>query len=161
MLQGFWVNFGLLIRIRILIREAKLYGSGSFAIVYIDKVDESNIKNTFNGILGSTLREAAKKTVLFLVVRPLRGGGVRARPVRKKELFYDEKKALVVGPLKKEVFFCGFPYRVTSSNHGRVFLVPCKKCLVQCTLLPTYTLDKSLISRYQKHGHVKLNTLYI
>ena len=34
------------------------------------------------------VREAAKK-VLFLVVRPLRGGGVvRDRPLRKKELFF-------------------------------------------------------------------------
>ena len=32
------------------------------------------------------VREAAKK-VLFIVVRPLRGGGVRARPLRKREFF--------------------------------------------------------------------------
>ena len=35
-------------------------------------------------------------------------------------------------------------------NHGRVFLVPSKKWLVQCTLLYMCTLDKSLLSRYQK-----------
>ena len=46
-------------------------------------------------------------------------------------------------------------------KHGRVFLVPCKKWLVQCTLLHTCTLDKSLLKGTRKHGHVKLVTLYI
>ena len=36
-------------------------------------------------------------------------------------------------------------------KQGRVFLVPCKKGLVQCTLLYKCTLDKSLFTRYQKH----------
>ena len=40
-------------------------------------------------------------------------------------------------------------YRLTG-KHSRVFLLPCKKSLVQCTLLYTSTLDKSLIARCQK-----------
>ena len=60
--------------------------------------------------LNELIREAAKK-VLFLVARPLREGGVRARPLRKKELFlyiyifiYFSPK-IVAGPLKKRTFF--------------------------------------------------------
>ena len=34
--------------------------------------------------------------------------------------------------------------------HGLVFLVPCKKWLVQCTLVQKRTLDKSLYTTYQK-----------
>ena len=40
-------------------------------------------------------------------------------------------------------------YRLTG-KHSRVFLLPCKKLLIQCTLLFTSTLDKSLIARCQK-----------
>ena len=36
-------------------------------------------------------------------------------------------------------------------KHGHVFLAPCKKRLVQCTLLHTRTLDKSLFVTFQKH----------
>ena len=48
---------------------------------------------------ATLLREAAKKVLYFSGPNPLRGGGVRARPLRKKEV-----KALVVGPLKKNFF---------------------------------------------------------
>ena len=36
--------------------------------------------------------------------------------------------------------------------HVRLFMVPCKKRLVQCTLLYTRTLDKALLTRSQKHA---------
>ena len=38
------------------------------------------------------------------------------------------------------LLYTGWPVK-----HGRVFLIPCKKLLVQCTLLNMCTLDKSLI----------------
>ena len=42
--------------------------------------------------------------------------------------------------------FTGWPVKL-----GRVFLVPCKKWLVQYTLVQKHTLDKSLFTRYQKN----------
>ena len=44
----------------------------------------------------------------------------------------------------------GFPFSIWAyttrpDKHGRVFLAPCKKCLGQCTLLYTRTLEKSLL----------------
>ena len=55
-----------------------------------------------------------KKIRSFLLARPLRGGGeVRALPLRKNAVFEAltkilENKALVAGPLKKDLV-CGFP----------------------------------------------------
>ena len=49
--------------------------------------------------------------------------------------------------------YTGWPVK-----HGRIYLVPCKKWLVQCTLLYTCTLDSLLLTRYQIHQ--KLVTLY-
>ena len=58
---------------------------------------------------GHMVREAAKK-IYFLVARPPRvgglGGGVKAGPLRKKQIFLNlEKKASVVEPLKNKTFF--------------------------------------------------------
>ena len=57
-------------------------------------------------IKGELVREAAKK-VLFLVAGPLRGGG-RAWPLKKVPFPLSSRggggKALVVRPLKKELF---------------------------------------------------------
>ena len=42
-------------------------------------------------------------------------------------------------------------YRAWPVNYGRVFMVPCIKWLVQCTLLCTCTLDKYLFPNYQNN----------
>ena len=47
-------------------------------------------------------REAAKNNGLFLVARPLRGGGGKGLATKKEDRFSKLKKALVAGPLKKD-----------------------------------------------------------
>ena len=39
-------------------------------------------------------------------------------------------------------------------KHGRVYLVPCEKLLVQCTLVQWRTLDKSLFTQYQENTYM-------
>ena len=67
--------------------------------------------------------EAARKNRFFLVARPLRGGGGKGLATKEKERFFScgfhKNGRLLVSitlekkpgnPLKKDRFFCGFPY---------------------------------------------------
>ena len=72
------------------------------------------------------VREATKKCNFYLMARPLRGGGVKDRSTKKKELFLklekDPKKMWHLSSrgekglhwlgqaTKKKILFCGFPY---------------------------------------------------
>ena len=72
----------------------------------------SQIPPDLSGIVECVLSKGSSKKVLVLVARPLRGGrGVRAWPLRKKNVpqkllssMGGGRKALVVGPLKQELF---------------------------------------------------------
>ena len=75
-----------------------------------------------NNISENLIREAAKK-VIFLVARPLRGGG----PLRKKNLFSNARKKV---PMATKNFFAaslGFTfenlYSRTKSHHMPGFVV--------------------------------------
>ena len=58
--------------------------------------------------LRSAFREAAKK-LIFLVARPLRGGGVRGVPLGKKEHFFFINMALLAQKLWR-IFFGQNPF---------------------------------------------------
>ena len=49
---------------------------------------------------------------------------------------------------RPEINFNNILYTTRQDEHYRVFLIPCKKLLVLCSLFYMRTLDKS---RYQKH----------
>ena len=57
-----------------------------------------------NNYFWSRMSKGSRKKIgVFLVARPLRGGGGRAWPLRKNTVFEI---------LKKDRFFCGFPYQL-------------------------------------------------
>ena len=60
---------------------------------------------------------------------------------------YTFWRGTILHPTYSTWFTTTWPYK-----HSRVFLVPCKKWLIQCTIQYTCTsLALSLLTRYQKH----------
>ena len=58
-------------------------------------------------VLVAEVREATNK-ILFLVAQPLREGGVKARPLRKKDFFYI---FIYFSPkIVEKIFFCKNPF---------------------------------------------------
>ena len=84
--------------------------------VLIARILESNVKGYVQHFTERSCKNSS--CFLLLVSQQLRGGGVRAWPLRKKIIFFEARKkiprgggkALMAGPQKKNFIFCGFPH---------------------------------------------------